>query len=95
MKKVVVVGAGFGGLDAARHLASRAEDAELEVVLVDKHNYHTFMPLLYQVATAMQNVESIAFPVRALFHGKRNIRFLLAEVQRVDAANKNLMLRLP
>lgn len=90
MKKVVVVGAGFGGLDAARHLASRAEDAELEVVLVDKHNYHTFMPLLYQVATAMQNVESIAFPVRALFHGKRNIKFLLAEVERIDAANKKL-----
>ena len=90
MKRVVVVGAGFGGLDAARHLASRTEDAELEVVLIDKHNYHTFMPLLYQVATSMQNVESIAFPVRALFHGKRNIRFLLAEVQRVDAANRKL-----
>ncbi|MEO6908202.1 MAG: NAD(P)/FAD-dependent oxidoreductase [Abditibacteriaceae bacterium] len=90
MKRVVVVGAGFGGLDAARHLASRADDAELEVLLVDKHNYHTFMPLLYQVATAMQNVESIAFPVRALFHGKRNIEFLLAEVQRIDATNKKL-----
>lgn len=90
MKRVVVVGAGFGGLDTARHLASSADDGELEVVLVDKHNYHTFMPLLYQVATAMQNTESIAFPVRALFHGKRNIRFLLAEVQRVDAANKKL-----
>lgn len=90
MKKVVVVGAGFGGLDAARNLASRAEDAELEVVLVDKHNYHTFMPLLYQVATAMQNVESIAFPVRALFHGRRNVEFLMGEVQRVDAPNKKL-----
>jgi len=90
MKRVVIVGAGFGGLDAARHLASRKDDAALEVILIDQHNYHTFMPLLYQVATSTLNVESIAFPVRALFHGMRNMRFLLTEVQRVDAANKRL-----
>lgn len=94
MKRVVIVGAGFGGLEVARHLASHdvagKDRTDLEVVLVDQHNYHTFMPLLYQVATSTLNVESIAFPVRALFHRMRNVQFLLAQVQRVDVENKKL-----
>jgi NADH dehydrogenase len=77
---VVVVGAGFGGLETARRLAAQPVD----VVLVDRHNYHLFTPLLYQVATAGLEPEEIAHPVRAILRGRTNIRFLVAEVQRVD-----------
>ncbi len=90
MKRVVIVGAGFGGLDAAKDLATRKDEGNLDVLLIDRYNFHTFIPLLYQVATAMINEEDIAFPIRALFHGKKNLRFLLASVERVDAPSKRL-----
>src|SRR4051812_44133787 len=78
--KVVVVGAGFGGLNAARALAGKGVD----VLVIDRNNYHGFWPLLYQVATAGIEPDSIAYPVRAIFRKWRNIDFLMAHVQGVD-----------
>ena len=71
MPKVVVIGAGFGGLEVARHL----KGAPVEVTLVDRHNFHTFQPLLYQVATAGLNAADVAHVVRGLFHHQANVRF--------------------
>lgn len=77
---VIVVGAGFGGLWAARALTGEAVD----VTLVDKDNYHAFWPLLYQVAAAELEVEQIAYPVRRILRRKRNVDFCLGEVREVD-----------
>ncbi len=79
---VVIVGAGFGGLTAARALAG----APVRVVLIDRHNYHLFQPLLYQVATAGLEPEGIARPVRAILSRQRNFEFRLGEVTGVDFA---------
>ena len=87
-KKVVIVGLGFGGLSAAKKLAGSAVD----VVMVDRHNYHLFQPLLYQVASAGLEQESIAYPVRALSRHWRNARFRLGEVTGVDYGRKCLFL---
>lgn len=78
--RVVIVGAGFAGLWAARALAG----APVEVLLIDRHNYHTFLPLLYQVAAAEIEPEAIAYPVRAILRRYDNARFQMAEVQAVD-----------
>jgi NADH dehydrogenase len=77
---VVVVGAGFGGLSVARALAGRP----VRVTLVDRRNFHTFQPLLYQVATAGLEAESIAHPVRGIFHGRTNLDVRMATVEAVD-----------
>jgi NADH dehydrogenase len=84
--RVAIVGAGFGGLRAARALRR----APLRVVLVDRRNYHLFQPLLYQVATAGLAPEDIAHPVRAIFRRQRNFDFRLAEVTGVDLAGQRL-----
>jgi NADH dehydrogenase len=81
-KRVVIVGMGFGGIRAARVLAGRG----LEVTLVDRNNYHLFQPLLYQVATAGLEQESIAYPVRAMARNWAGVHFHLAEVLGVDFA---------
>ena len=73
---VVIVGAGFGGLRAARGL----RQVPVDVTVLDRHNYHTFVPLLYQVATAGLEPEEIAQPVRRILRGVRNARFRLATV---------------
>ena len=78
--KVVVIGAGFGGLEVARHL----RDAPVDVTLVDRNNFHTFQPLLYQVATAGLNAADVAHAVRGVFHGQRNLRFRQATVTGID-----------
>ncbi len=77
---VVIVGAGFGGLRAARALAH----APVHVTVIDRRNYHLFQPLLYQVATAGLEPESIAHPVRAILQRQRNAEFRLAEVREID-----------
>ena len=69
--RVVIIGAGFGGLRAARALRK----APVDVVLVDRHNYHLFQPLLYQVATAGLEPEQIARPVRAILRRQSNAEF--------------------
>ena len=74
--KVVIVGAGFGGLAAARRLAGKAVD----VTLVDRRNHHLFQPLLYQVATAARSPADIAAPIRSIFADAANVRVLLDEV---------------
>ena len=78
--RIVIVGVGFGGLNAARNLAGQ----DVDVLMLDKNNYHGFWPLLYQVATAGLEAESIAYPVRAIFHRSRNIRFRMTEVRSID-----------
>ncbi len=78
--RVVIVGAGFGGLAAARELAH----ADVDVLVINRTNYHGFWPLLYQVATAGLEPESIAYPARAILRRYRNADFLLAEVGGVD-----------
>jgi len=78
--RVVIVGGGFGGMAVARKL----EDKPVEVTLVDKHNYHTFQPLLYQVAIGSLESESIAFSLRKNFSGQSNFRFRIAELIEVN-----------
>ncbi len=78
--RVVIVGAGFGGLWAARAL----DGEDVDVLLLDRNNYHTFFPLLYQVAAAELGAEDIAYPVRAIFRHARNVHFRMAEVRGLD-----------
>lgn len=87
MKRVVVVGMGFGGVRVVRELSGH----DFEVILIDRNNYHLFQPLLYQVATAGLEQESIAYPVRAMSRHWRNTRFHLAEVTSIDFARKEVL----
>ena len=82
--RVVIVGAGFGGLQAAQSLAN----SDLEVVLIDRNNYHSFIPLLYQVATAQLSPEQVAVPIRNFFRDCSNVSFLQAEVRQIDFVAK-------
>ena len=84
--RVVIIGAGFGGLRVAREL----NRATLQVTLIDRHNYHLFQPLLYQVATAGLSPEEIAYPVRAILRKQRNLEFRLASVEAVDFSSQRL-----
>ncbi len=79
---VLIIGAGFGGLEAAKHLA----DKPARVTVIDRTNYHLFQPLLYQVATAALSPADIAAPVRGILGEARNIDVILGEVQSVDLA---------
>ncbi|MDJ0714195.1 MAG: NAD(P)/FAD-dependent oxidoreductase [Prochloraceae cyanobacterium] len=83
-QRVAIVGAGFGGMQAAQSLARSG----VEVMLIDRNNYQTFVPLLYQVATAQIEPEKIAYPIRTIVRSSPNIRFLMAEVEHIDFANK-------
>src|SRR5262245_66127619 len=87
---VVVVGGGFGGLNAARALAGQP----VRVTLLDRRNHHLFQPLLYQVATAALNASDIAAPLRSVLRRARNVTVLLAEVERVDLAARRLVLEI-
>lgn len=86
---VVIVGAGFAGLYAAKTL----RDAAVRVVLIDQHNYHTFQPLLYQVATAQLEPEEIARTARGVFRRQKNFRFRQGTVTGVDWDGKEVLLR--
>src|SRR5438105_9288306 len=87
--RIVIVGCGFGGLEAARAL----RDADVDVTLVDRTNHHLFQPLLYQVATAGLSAPAIAAPVRHLFRTQRNVTSLLGEVTRIDPAAREVHLK--
>lgn len=87
-KHVVVLGAGFAGLNAVRVLS---REPSLRVTLVDRNNYHLFQPLLYQVASAGLEAPQIAFPVRAFLRRHKNARFLLGSAEGIDAEAKVLM----
>jgi NADH dehydrogenase len=82
--RVVIVGAGFGGLEAARHLAK----LPVSITLIDKKNHHTFQPLLYQVATAGISPGEIAAPIRWILRGRENVEVLLGEVVGFDLDRK-------
>jgi NADH:quinone reductase (non-electrogenic) len=89
LPRVAIVGAGFGGLEAARRLAS----APVEITLIDRHNYHLFQPLLYQVATAALSPADIAAPIRHILRDQKNAVILLDEVTGVDLAARRIVLR--
>ncbi len=78
--RVVIIGAGFGGLYTARELSNQPVD----ILLIDRNNYHTFTPLLYQVATCALDPSEIAYPIRGIFGKANNVRFMLGEVQDID-----------
>ncbi|MBC7745884.1 MAG: NAD(P)/FAD-dependent oxidoreductase [Flavobacterium sp.] len=84
--RVVIVGGGFGGIE----LAKRLKKQDVQVLMLDRHNYHTFQPLLYQVATGGLEADSIAFPLRKIFKGYPNFTFRITEVLRVDPQLKTL-----
>jgi len=84
--RVVIIGGGFAGLELAKSLCS----ASVQVVLIDKNNYHTFQPLLYQVATAALEAESIVYPFRKMFEDYDNVYFRLAEVESVDPEKRTV-----
>jgi NADH:ubiquinone reductase (H+-translocating) len=88
LPQVVVIGAGFGGRDLTRRL----RDAPVEVTLIDRNNFHTFQPLLYQVATAGLTAADVAYPVRGIFQRQRNARFRRGEVTGVDWDGKRVLL---
>ncbi|MGA3139062.1 MAG: NAD(P)/FAD-dependent oxidoreductase [Xanthobacteraceae bacterium] len=83
---VVIIGAGFGGLEACRALAKAAVD----VTLIDAQNHHCFQPLLYQVATAALSPGDIAWPIRAIVRGQKNVRVIMAQVTAIDVAARRV-----
>ena len=84
--RVIIIGGGFGGIALAKKLARK----EVQVILLDKHNYHTFQPLLYQVSTGGLEPDSIAYPIRKVLQGYSNFFFRLAEVLQVDTSAQTL-----
>jgi NADH:ubiquinone reductase (H+-translocating) len=84
--RIVIIGGGFGGLWAARTLANQPVD----VLVIDRNNYHTFLALLYQVAAAELTAEDIAYPVRSVFCKIPNIDFILAHARRIDLKNRRI-----
>jgi len=81
MKKVLIIGGGFAGLNAAKKLG---KSSELEIILLDRRNYHLFQPLLYQVAMAGLSPADIAAPIRGLLNKYNNIQVLQSHVKKVD-----------
>src|SRR5262249_16244818 len=85
--RLVIVGAGFGGLSLTKDLAGAAFD----VTLIDRHNYHLFQPLLYQVATAGLSPAEIASPIRSILRDQRNVTVVLAEVSGIAVGQKEVL----
>lgn len=88
-KRVIIIGAGFAGLKTARMLANKTVD----VLLIDRNNYHTFTPLLYQVATCGLDPSAVAYPVRSIFADALNVQFLLGEVQNIDTEAQSVLIQ--
>ena len=86
-QKIVIIGGGFGGIALAKKLCRE----NVEVTILDKHNYHTFQPLLYQVATGGLEADSIAFPIRKIFTGQKNITFRVTEVKKIIPEENRLL----
>lgn len=83
---IVIIGGGFGGIALAKKLKKKA----LDITLIDRHNYHTFQPLLYQVATGGLEPDSIAYPLRRIFKNQSNLRFRIAEVEKIQLETKTI-----
>jgi len=88
MPRVVIVGGGFGGLNAARAFAN----TDVSVTLLDRHNYHLFQPLLYQVATASLSPGDVASPIRWILRHQKNVEVLLANVQAIDPSGNRVLI---
>ena len=86
--RVVVIGGGFGGLLATKHLGR----APVEVTLIDRRNFHLFQPLTYQIATGALSPAEVCYPLRAIFKRKRNVRVLMGEVGGFDLEKRELQL---
>ncbi len=87
--RVVIVGGGFGGVAAAKKLRR----SNVEIILIDRRNYHLFQPLLYQVATAALNPSDIASPIRQIFRKQKNVISAMGEVEKVDLANRRIYVK--
>ncbi|MCG8573415.1 MAG: NAD(P)/FAD-dependent oxidoreductase [Flavobacteriales bacterium] len=87
LPRVVIIGAGFAGLKLARQI----DTSSYQVVLIDKNNYHTFQPLLYQVASAGLEPDSIAYPIRKILARKKNTYFRMTEVKEIDQKGKKVV----
>ncbi len=85
-ERIVIIGGGFGGLQLAKNL----RDRDFQVVLIDKHNYHAFQPLFYQVATAGLEPGNIAYPLRKIFNAYDDFYFRMAELKSVDTATQTI-----
>ncbi|PHR13108.1 MAG: FAD-dependent oxidoreductase [Aequorivita sp.] len=85
--RIVVIGGGFAGISFIKKL----QKEKIQIVLFDKHNYHTFQPLLYQVSTAGLEPDSIAYPLRKIFRENRDFHFRMAEVEQIDAVNNSIL----
>jgi NADH dehydrogenase len=85
--RIVIIGCGFGGLQLAQSLTH----ATVQILLIDQHNYHTFQPLLYQVATAGLEADSIAYPIRKIFKGQKNFHFRMGKVEKVLPGENKLL----
>ena len=78
--RIVIVGAGFGGITLAKQFAKE----DVEVTIIDRHNFHLFQPLLYQVSTAILSADEIAYPIRTFFRKNKNVEFFMAKAQGLD-----------
>ena len=88
-KRVVIIGAGFAGLKVARMLANKSVD----VLLIDRNNYHTFTPLLYQVATCGLDPSAVAYPIRNIFADAPNVHFLLGDVTDINTTERSITIK--
>ena len=87
LPRVVIIGAGFGGLETAKGLRRLAVD----VTVVDRQNHHCFQPLLYQVATAALSPADVAWPIRHMLAGQANANVVMAEVQAIDTGSRAVL----
>ncbi len=85
--KIVIVGGGFGGIKLAKLFAKE----NVDITLVDRHNFHLFQPLLYQVSTAVLSEDEIAYPIRSFFRSNKNVNFFMAKAKGVDQARNVLL----
>jgi len=86
-KKIVILGAGFAGLQVARNICN----SNYEIILIDQHNFHQFQPLLYQVATARLEPSAISFPLRKVFQREKNIHVRIAKMKSIDLLHQKVM----
>jgi NADH:ubiquinone reductase (H+-translocating) len=85
--RIVIIGGGFAGISLAKTLKNK----KVQVVLLDKHNYHTFQPLLYQVATGGLEAGSIAYPIRKVIQEYKDFYFRLTSVKEIDTVNQKII----
>src|SRR5205809_3832036 len=85
-KRLIVIGAGFAGINLVKQL----HNVPIDILLIDRHNYHLFQPLLYQVATAALSPADIAYPIRRIFRRQKNVQVMLGEVERIDLSTQQI-----